>query len=499
MSTPEAKKLIAKLKTKPETYWIKRGEKMALRLFKEMSQRVPAYKDFLKKNKIDPKKIKTVKDFHKVPAISKDTYLKKYPLKDLCWDGKFAKSPWIISATSGSTGEPFYFPRTSKQDKQYALLAELYLLTNFQIDKKTTLYINGFAMGVWIGGLFTYQAIKSIAENGKYPLSIINPGLNTQEILKAINKLSPEFDQVIIGGYPPFVKDILDEGKTQGFNWKKINLGFVFSAEPFSENFRDYILNIVSNKNQYLTTLNHYGTVDQGTLAYETPLSILIRKLKKKNQLLNKSLFNKHTTTPTLAQYLPEQFYFEQELERLICSSFSGLPLFRYDLKDNGGVVNFGEMENLLKINGQNLQTEYKKAHISKTVWKLPFVYVYERNDMVLSWYGANIYPEQIRETLLNSQIAKNITGKFSTQLSYNKSHNPLLNINLELKRNINPKKTFSKTILAEIIKTLLEKNSEFKNNYSVSPKKNTPKIILWPNQSKPFFNGQGKQKWVIK
>ena len=32
MPTPKAAKLLAALKTKPETYWIKRGEKMATEL-----------------------------------------------------------------------------------------------------------------------------------------------------------------------------------------------------------------------------------------------------------------------------------------------------------------------------------------------------------------------------------------------------------------------------------------------------------------------------------
>ena len=46
----DVKELQGLLKNKPEKQWNKLGEKMALKLFKDMSQNVPAYKDFLKKN-----------------------------------------------------------------------------------------------------------------------------------------------------------------------------------------------------------------------------------------------------------------------------------------------------------------------------------------------------------------------------------------------------------------------------------------------------------------
>jgi phenylacetate-coenzyme A ligase PaaK-like adenylate-forming protein len=62
-------RLLQDLRTKPERYWIKRGEKMALRLFRQMAERVPAYKDFLRKNKVKPEKINTIKDFKLVPPV----------------------------------------------------------------------------------------------------------------------------------------------------------------------------------------------------------------------------------------------------------------------------------------------------------------------------------------------------------------------------------------------------------------------------------------------
>ena len=133
---------LQKLYQKPESYWIDRGHKATLALFQQMATRVPAYKDFLNQHRVDYKKIKDVADLTAVPAIDKDNYLRQYPLPDLCWDGQLKQQQWVFSTTSGSTGEPFYFPRTSDQDLQYALTAEAYLLNNFNIQSKSTLYIN---------------------------------------------------------------------------------------------------------------------------------------------------------------------------------------------------------------------------------------------------------------------------------------------------------------------------------------------------------------------
>ncbi len=187
------------LKTKPEQYWRKRGEKMALKLFHDMSKSVPAYKDFLKQNNFKASSVKTIEDFSKIPVVDKDNYLRKYSTKELSWNGSFPKGKWVVSTTSGSTGEPYYFPRQTHQDNEYAITAELYLRENFQIQKRKTLYIVGFPMGAWIGRLFTYEALKMVADSGEYNLTIMTPGIHKQEIINSDKKLGKNYDQVIIG------------------------------------------------------------------------------------------------------------------------------------------------------------------------------------------------------------------------------------------------------------------------------------------------------------
>ncbi len=487
------------LLTESEEYWLRKGETSVLELFHLMALRVPAYKDFLQKKHIDHTKIRTIEDFEHVPPIDKQSYLRQYPREMLCWDGKFSTSQWIISTTSGSTGDPFYFPRQEEQDLQYAYTAELYLRTNFKIQERSTLYIVGFPMGAWIGGVFTYKALSMIQQKGIYNLSIITPGINKLEIIKAVQNLGSSFDQIIIGSYGPFLKDILDEGERYGLQWKQLNMGFVFSAEAFSESFRDYVQKKTGLKNIYVDTLNHYGTVDLGTMSHETPLCVLLRRLGMENKSVYALLFDQILKLPTLTQYNPSQFYFEDVDSSLYCSAYSGLPLIRYDLKDNGGVRKYSHIVSKLQDMGIDIVEEMRKRHLQDTIWKLPFVYVYERSDFSVSFFAFQIYPETIRRALQEELFESFITGKFTMQVLYDDNANQQLIIHIEMKKDMSMEDSVKDKIIEKLVYYLLNENSEYRKTYEEYSKQLIPNLVFWPYEDPTYFRPGVKQKWVKK
>lgn len=491
--------LEVQLKQKSETHWQKLGETRALMLFQSMAERVPAYRDFLRKNKINPKNIQTIGDFKQLPTIDKDNYLRAYPSEALCWDGEFKNKSWTISTTSGTTGKPYYFPRQNLQDWQYAVTAELYLRANFDIQNKSTLYIVGFPMGAWIGGLFTYEALKIISESGRYNLSIITPGIHKKEIIDAVRQLGKNFDQIIIGSYAPFLKDILDEGEEEGLKWRKYDLGFVFSAEGFNEAFRDYVIKKTGIKNSYKGTLNHYGTVDMGTMAHETPLSIMIRREALAEPKLYKTLFQRSDKLPTLAQYNPALFYFEEERGELLCSAYSGLPLVRYALKDSGGIIGFQDAKDNLSELGYSIESMAKKAGIEDTMWNLPFVYVYERNDLSVSFYAFQIYPETIRRALMVKKLHDHLTGKFSMSVDFDDEGQQKLTINVELRPNREESEKLRVKVRTYIVEYLLSESSEYRETHIMYGERVYPEVVFWPYEDKTYFKPGGKQKWVLK
>lgn len=484
------------LKENPEQHFIHRGERKVLRLFREMSERVPAYRDFLKKRKIKPETVRTISDFRQIPCIDKDSYLRAYPRSALVWDGDLKRESWTISATSGSTGEPFYFPRTRKQDEQYALTAELYLRENFRIHKRSTLYVIGFPMGIWIGGVFTFSALSLLAK--RYPLSIVTPGISKIDIIKAVRSLGKDFDQVLIGSYAPFLKDVLDDASEYGLNWQDYRLGFIFSAEVFSEKFRDYLVKKTGLDDVYRGTLNHYGTVDMGTMAHETPVSILIRRRAVADPQLYASVFS-DTKLPTLAQYNPEHFFFEDVGGNLIASADSGIPLVRYDLKDHGGVVGFEDMNSRLNESGLKLQDLTEEAGIADTVWHLPFVYVYERSDFSVSFFAFQIYPETVRKALQDESLEADITGKFTMQVTYTDDGNQCFQVHVELRPRIADTPELAGRIKQRIVSTLLEENSEYRKTHEMYGTRVYPEICLWPYENETHFRPGTKQKWVKK
>ena len=492
----DVKKLQKELKSRPESYWIKRGEDMALHLFRDMSQSVPAYQDFLKKHKFNPGRVKTIDDFKQIPPVDKDNYLRKYPLEQLCWDGNFANNRWVISTTSGSTGEPFYFPRTDLQDEFYAVTAELYLRENFKIHERSTLYVNAFAMGAWIGGVFTYEAIHRVAQKG-YPLSTITPGINKAEVINSVRKLGPKFDQVIIGCYPPILRDVIDLGVKEGLDWGDYNLGVVFSAEGFSEEFRDYIAEHGKLADIHTSTLNHYGTVDLGTMSHETPMSILLRRQGLSDVPLFQDLFQGVTKQPTVTQFLPEMFYFESDDGRLMCSGYGGLPLVRYDLKDRGGVLKLSEAERIYKSHGKDLSAELKKAGIAGTVWNLPLVYLYERSDLSVTFIGAQIYPEEVKRVLLHKEFRDGLTGKLTLEVAEGDKMQSRLIVHAELKDGVKAPTVSLESLEEAITGKLLKDNSEYANNYATYGDSLRPSVKLWPYEHHLHFSGKGKQRWV--
>jgi phenylacetate-CoA ligase len=483
---------------KKSDFWKKERESNLLELFHMCSKKVKAYRDFLKKARINPDKIKTIEDLQAVLPVNKDNYLRSYPWEKLCMPGSLTHQSLVLTSTSGSTGRPFYFPRNGLLDAQSSVYHQMFLRNALVDPKKSTLVLVCFGMGVWIGGVITYQAFKSISARG-YAMTILTPGVNKKEIFEALKNMAPKYDQVILCGYPPFMKDVVDEAKDNGVNWKKFDMKMVFAAEAFSEKFRDYILKKTGMKNEYRDTMNIYGSADLGTMAEETPISILIRRLALKNKKIYEKLFSEATQLPTFAQYVPQFINFECVNKNIYCSGDNVLPLVRYEIGDNGGTHHFKDVVEIFNSEGIDLWAEAKKAGIDDTVAELPFVYVYERTDLSTKLYGAIIFPEYVKAGLNNEELEKYTTGKFTMYTKHDEKQDEYLEINVELKPNTNESEWLAQEVTRFISKSLMEKSAEYKYLKDMLNNKINPKIIFWPHEHPTHFQTGIKQKWVKK
>jgi phenylacetate-CoA ligase len=473
---------------KNQVFWQQQGEKQALKTFHLAAEQVPAYKDFLKKQKIEHSKIKTIADFKLVPTTDKQNYISYYPLKTRSWGGEIALSK-ITASSSGTTGNSNYWPRGGEQEFEAAINHELIYRNFFNIHKTSTLLIVGFPVGVYVSGMATVLPSWLIAQ--KYRINLVSTGNNKSEVLKAIKNLSPNFEQTIIIGHPFFLKDVLETGKSEGIDWKDVRIKLMMCSEGFNESWREYVLWQAGIKNKFNNCISTYGSSEMLLMGIETPLSVLIKDLVEKNPAINFKIFDRRHA-PSIFQYNPTQKYIEHSGRELIFTSQSGLPLIRFNLKDSGVTFSFSE--------GQALLKEYHPTSLKRQiqpVWQLPFLALWGRSDQTIIFYAANIYPDHIHAALNRKKFLPLITGKFAMRKAYLKNMDEFLEINVELKNKIKGSRELTSKIGEGITAALTEINKEYNDAQKKFGKKVLPKIKLWPYNHKKYFRPGLKPKYI--
>lgn len=483
------------IRTGDSASWRKIAEEETLAVFRDASRNAPAYASFLRERGFDPARIECAADLALLPDTGKKDYVRAFARSQLASGGAL-RGALVYTSTSGSTGEPTYFYRTTELDRQYSILAELFLENSSYRTGGPVLVIVAFGMGVWIGGLITYKAFE-LAAARRGGVSIITPGINKKEILAALEKLAPEYAEVIIAGYPPFLKDIVDEARSRRIDLAARKIRFLFAAEAFSETFRDYLAQSASIGNVYLDTLNIYGTAELGAMAYETPTSILIRRIALESRPLFQDLFGDIPKVPTLAQYNPRFVNFETgQRGDILITAGGAMPLVRYAVGDSGGTATFAETAAILERHGVDLGAHAAEAGIGKP-YEMPFVFVYERNDLSTTLYGLQVYPEHVREALLHRSIRSKLTGRFTLLTKFDGKHDQRLEVHVELAGGRSADAAFKKRVTERILESLEEKNSEFRELCKHLGRRAHPKVVFWPAGHSKYFTAGIKQKWI--
>jgi len=147
-------------------------------------------------------------------------------------------------------------------------------------------------------------------------------GNNRGDILHLVSSLGLHFDQVVLLGYPPFLKEVVDAGRAlESIDWFALNVKLVLAGEVVSEEWRDLMFQRCGMKCIYNDILSMFGTSDAGVIATETGISVALRRWLSQNPEIAKELFEKDRL-PTLCQYDPYCRYLE------ICQGGSGRVYF---------------------------------------------------------------------------------------------------------------------------------------------------------------------------
>jgi phenylacetate-CoA ligase len=468
----------------------------ALTLFHDVAANVPAYKDFLAEREINPATIQTLEEFQKLPAIAKQNYILHYPLADLCRNGQLETCD-MIAASSGSSGKPTFWPRFFTDELQIATRFEQIFHDSFHADTRRTLAVICFTLGTWVGGMFTTNCCRYLASKG-YLITVITPGNNKEEILRVVEELGSAFEQVVLLGYPPFLKDVIDTGIARGVKWQQYQIKLVMAGEVFSEEWRSLVGERIGSQNPCSDFASLYGTADAGVLGNETPLSICIRRFLAENPDAARALFGE-SRLPTLVQYDPFTRFFEVHDGGLLFSGDNGIPLVRYDILDTGGIVSYDAMLQFLAEWGfnplENLPSDTQQS--PRGIHQLPFVYVFGRSNFTVSYFGANIYPENVTVGLEQPVIQEWVTGKFVLQVKEDEDKNRFLSVVVELAPGVEGSEAQRQAIASSILSQLLRLNSEFANY--VPPEYQTPQVILAPMSDSEYFPIGVKHRYTRK
>ncbi|MEA5579883.1 phenylacetate--CoA ligase family protein [Nodularia harveyana UHCC-0300] len=461
------------------------SQSTALNLFYDVASNVPAYKAFLAAQEIDPTAIQTLADFEKLPVINKENYISRHPLAQLCRYGKLETCD-MIAASSGSTGKPTFWPRFFTDELQIATRFEQIFHDSFYTDTRRTLSVICFSLGTWVGGMFTTNCCRYLASKG-YPLTVITPGNNKTEILRIVQEIGADFDQVVLLGYPPFLKDVIDTGIAQGVEWQQYQIKLVMAGEVFSEEWRSLVGERVGAENPCYNFASLYGTADAGVLGNETPLSICIRRFLAAHPEAAKALFGE-SRLPTLVQYDPTSRFFEVQDNKLLFSGDNGIPLIRYNIMDTGGIISYNAMLQFLAEWGFDPIADLtsQTQDLPRGIHPLPFVYIFGRSNFTVSYFGANIYPENVTVGLEQGEITPWVTGKFVLQVKEDADKNRLLSVVVELAPGVEGSEDQRQAIASSILSQLLRLNSEFANY--VPPEYQTPQVTLAPMGDAEYF-----------
>jgi phenylacetate-coenzyme A ligase PaaK-like adenylate-forming protein len=176
--------------------WEAAGAAAAVGLFRQAAARVPAYARFLRDHGVDAAAVHTPAHLAMVPPTSKSCYLDAYPLRERMWDGDPATAA-IVHASSGTTGEPYYWPCGTEELARSAVLYELLFTRGYGCGTGRSLLLICFGMGTWVAGSYTAAAATLLRHKG-IRLTTVTLGFNKTESLALLTRLASEYDRVVI-------------------------------------------------------------------------------------------------------------------------------------------------------------------------------------------------------------------------------------------------------------------------------------------------------------
>jgi len=200
---------------------------------------------------------------------------------------------------------------------------------------------------------------------------------------------------------------------------------------------------------------------------------------------------------PSLLQYDPMQRYFETVEGELVFTAATGTPLIRYNIHDRGGLLPAAEVRAWCRAGGDDPLADRPADLPGNGAPDWPFVYLFGRSDFTVSYYGANVYPENVQAGLETEALRDRVTGKFVMYVLHDSEQRERLAIHIELAPGLLPDLAgeLSRPVADAIVAGVRRQNSEFANY--IPPEAQVPLIHLHASGDPAWFTPGLKHRYT--
>jgi phenylacetate-CoA ligase len=444
---------------------------------RQAQQRVPAYRDFYRTiGHVDIR----ASAWDQVPVTDKESFAKRYPIEERCWGGFLPSRGVTVDESSGSTGSPTNWVRGWDEQKETRALLQLSFSAAF--GREPLFAINAFVLGAWATGLVVSQSLGEVC-------ILKSTGSDATKILSTMTAFGPEYHYVIMG-YPPFLKSLVDN---HDFDWHRYTVDAVYGGEAITDQMRDHL------SKTFVRVVGSYGASDlEVNIAHENEFTIALREALATDETLRNELVHDFGSLPSVFQYDPLDYYIESnernELLFTLNRPSTIAPKIRYNLHDVGHTLRYRDAIAAIERAGRNDILEHLRAR-GVRVLNLPLLFHYGRSDLSVSFFGATVSPEGIRQALHALPALDGAVESFRAFNAQNENDDTALVVAVELASG-RDKATFDIPVVQSQFAAELGKiDRDFATVYSTAPIALRPEIRVYDHQTGPFQDGHTKIK----
>ncbi len=312
------------------------------------------------------------------------------------------------------------------------------------------------------------------------------------EVLDLAKKMNAEKTQILITGYPPFLKDFAAYVKAQGHKLSDFSLISIVGGQAISEAMRDILI-----KDGFNDIYSSYGASDLDVnLGSETDDEILVRKSIEQNPGLARELYGVNKGLPMVFRYDPMNTHIEcdnseqakDDLIFTVTRDDRSSPRIRYNLGDKGRIYAASDVQALL--------AKYGIFHKPKT--PLPLMFIWGRDSTVV-FNGANLAFTELERAVADIDSDGQILKKafYSYQ---DEEGNDKLEFWLELNDDID---LFDQTTMQDFARQLLSKLVNMNQDFRYQVEHLTdgtalPMVRFFKRGQSPISEAGGHRKQVL-